>query len=160
NPIPDQTIVATSPNGAVAIFSATATDKEDGIDPVVFKERNTIVHSGDTFAIGSHTINASATDSAGNTVSESFNITVVTPPLFTSGSETVNFNDLQPEQEAAVIGGADLHSGLGGADIVALPNKTNYNKIVGNGQTLGWVENARFVAGDVAGQKYTITGGD
>jgi hypothetical protein len=42
----------------------------------VFKEGNTVVHSGDTFRLGTHTVTASATDAAGNTSSESFTITV------------------------------------------------------------------------------------
>ena len=60
----------------MATFSATATDLVDGTDPVVFTEGNTVVHSGDTFGIGTHTITATATDTAGNTASESFSIKV------------------------------------------------------------------------------------
>ena len=44
-------------------FAATATDLVDGSDPVIFKEGASVVHSGDSFALGSHTITASATDS-------------------------------------------------------------------------------------------------
>ena len=66
----------------MAAFAATATDLVDGSDPVIFKEGTSVVHSGDSFALGSHTITASATDHAGNVGSESFTITVrdTTPP--------------------------------------------------------------------------------
>ena len=57
-PVADQTDEATSAAGAVASFAATATDAVDGTDPVVFKEGNTVVHSGDTFGLGTHTITA------------------------------------------------------------------------------------------------------
>src|SRR6202023_3585473 len=76
---------ATGPTGAAATFTATATDLVDGSDPVVFEEGTTVVHSGQTSAIGTHTITASATDAAGNTASETFTIKVqdTTPPLLT-----------------------------------------------------------------------------
>src|SRR5258708_34110390 len=64
---------------AVATFSATATDAVDGTDTVVFKEGTTVVHSGDTFGLGDHTITARATDAPGNTSSETFSITVQDP---------------------------------------------------------------------------------
>jgi hypothetical protein len=81
-PIANQTDEATGPNGAAAMFSATATDIVDGIDPVVFTEGNIIVQSGQTFGLGTHTITASATDVAGNMSSETSAITVrdTTPP--------------------------------------------------------------------------------
>ncbi|WP_338697753.1 choice-of-anchor tandem repeat GloVer-containing protein [Bradyrhizobium sp. 26S5] len=84
-PVANQTDEATSAAGATAIFSAIATDLVDGTDPVVFKEGSTVVHSGDTFALGAHTITASATDTAGNSSSETFTVTVrdTTPPMLT-----------------------------------------------------------------------------
>jgi hypothetical protein len=84
-PIVNQKIEATGPNGAVATFAATAMDLVDGTDPVVFTEGNTVVQSGDTFSLGSHTITASATNAAGNTSSEQFTINVVdtSPPALT-----------------------------------------------------------------------------
>ncbi|UQR65125.1 Ig-like domain-containing protein [Bradyrhizobium sp. C-145] len=75
-PVADQTLQATVSSGAVATFSATATDAVDGTDPVVFTEGNTVVHSGDTFGVGAHTITAQVTDAAGNASSETFTITV------------------------------------------------------------------------------------
>ena len=84
-PVANQTDEATGAAGAVAVFSATATDLVDGTDPVVFKEGNTVVHSGDTFALGTHTITASATDAAGNSSAETFTVAVhdTTPPVLT-----------------------------------------------------------------------------
>ncbi|UEM12357.1 putative Ig domain-containing protein [Bradyrhizobium barranii subsp. barranii] len=76
-PVGDHTVHATGLAGAKATFSATASDLVDGNDPVVFKEDKTVVHSGDMFALGTHTITASATDAAGNTAFETFTIKVV-----------------------------------------------------------------------------------
>ncbi|WLB18870.1 putative Ig domain-containing protein [Bradyrhizobium japonicum] len=76
-PVGDQTVHATSLAGTIVTFSATASDLVDGNDPVVFKEGNAVVHSGDVFALGAHTITASATDAAGNTAFETFTIKVV-----------------------------------------------------------------------------------
>jgi len=74
--IDDQTVAATGPSGAVVTFAATATDAVDGTDTIVFTENGAVVHSGDVFAIGSHTITATATDNAGNHDVEQFVITV------------------------------------------------------------------------------------
>jgi hypothetical protein len=70
-------VAATGPNGAVVDFSASATDVVDGSVPVTCD-----ANSGDTFALGTTTVNCSATDRHGNTATGSFNITVVdtTPP--------------------------------------------------------------------------------
>ena len=97
-PVANQTLAATGPGGAVATFAATATDLVDGTDPVVFKEGTPIVHSGDTFSIGTHTISASATDAAGNTASETFTITVqgATVPTVTSIVASPPTGDLGP----------------------------------------------------------------
>ena len=79
-----RTLLATAA-GAAATFSASATDLVDGTDTVVFREGNSVVHSGDTFGLGTHTITASATDAAGNTRSEQFGIKVqdTTAPTLT-----------------------------------------------------------------------------
>jgi RTX calcium-binding nonapeptide repeat (4 copies)/Protein of unknown function (DUF2974) len=82
------------------------------------------------------------------------------PILFTTGAEAVDFNDLTTAQEVAIADGADVYDGLGGSDVVTLPNEANYDESVGSGQTLGWVQGTTFDTGDSAGQNYTITGGD
>jgi hypothetical protein len=79
-------------------FAATATDNIDGTDPVVFAEGNKVVHSGDTFTIGAHTITAGATDAAGNTSSENFIVTVAvdTGPVETVANVTATHGQSFP----------------------------------------------------------------
>ncbi len=76
-----QTIEATSPAGAAATFAASAIDNVDGTVPVTLSPA-----SGSTFPLGTTTVNASATDAAGNAATGSFTITVVdtTAPVFAS----------------------------------------------------------------------------
>ena len=74
----NMTLEGTSPAGAVATFTATAFDIVDGpIVPVCTPA------SGSTFAMGPTVVTCTATDTAGNTGSASFTITVVdtTPPV-------------------------------------------------------------------------------
>ena len=67
----DLTLEATGPAGAVANYTATAEDQQDGAVPVTFS-----VPSGSSFAIGTTQVTATATDSAGNTSTATFNVTV------------------------------------------------------------------------------------
>jgi len=72
-----QTVEATSANGAVATFTATGDDVEDGaITPVCAPA------SGSTFAIGTTSVTCTVTDSDGAMGSGTFDVTVVdtTPP--------------------------------------------------------------------------------
>lgn len=76
----DMTKEATGPSGAVATFSASASDLVDGaITPTCSPA------SGSTFPLGATTVSCSATDDAGNGGSASFTITVVdtTAPVVT-----------------------------------------------------------------------------
>ena len=84
------------------------------------------------------------------------------PPsdLFTTGADTVDFNALTSDQQSAVADGADLYNGRGGNDVVTLPSVANYNESVGGGKTLGWDPGQTFSTGSLAGQKYTVNGGD
>ena len=68
----DITKEATSSDGATVNWSATATDDVDASVTV-----NCDKASGDTFPLGTTTVNCSATDAAGNPTSGSFNVTVV-----------------------------------------------------------------------------------
>jgi hypothetical protein len=77
----------------------------------------------------------------------------ITTSLFTTGADTVNFNALTSDQQAAIANGADIYHGLGGNDVVTLPTKANYNKV-------GWNSANTFYGGSQAGQQYRITGGD
>ena len=74
------TLEATSSSGAVATFSATATDIVDGPRPVTCTPA-----SGSTFPITSTTVNCSASDTRGNTANGSFTVTVqdTTAPTLT-----------------------------------------------------------------------------
>ena len=67
----DMTIEAAGPDGATATFTATATDLVDGDVAVICTPA-----SGSTFALGTTTVNCTATDAAGNTASGSFTVTV------------------------------------------------------------------------------------
>jgi HYR domain/NHL repeat len=79
-PPASQTLEATSPTGAIATFSATATDIVDGARPVICSPA-----SGSTFPLGATTVNCTSTDVRGNSSSASFTITVrdITPPFVT-----------------------------------------------------------------------------
>jgi hypothetical protein len=76
----NMTVEATGPSGAVATFSASASDLVDGSLAVTCSPA-----SGSTFPLGTTTVNCSATDAAGNIGSGSFSVSVVdtTPPTVT-----------------------------------------------------------------------------
>ena len=70
--LPDNiTIDATSPQGAIVIYPASATDSVDGIVPVICSNA-----SGTVVPIGTTTVSCTATDAAGNTASGSFTVLV------------------------------------------------------------------------------------
>ena len=66
----------------------------------------------------------------------------LTPHLFTFGADVVDFNNLTASQESLLANGASFYDGLGGNDVVTLPNTSNYNESVGGGKTLGWANGA------------------
>jgi probable HAF family extracellular repeat protein len=80
--------------------------------------------------------------------------------LFTTGADTVNFNDLTSTQQTAIQGGADIYHGIGGNDVVSLPNIANYNEIVAPGVTLGWTDASVFNTGSKLGDNYAVFGAD
>lgn len=84
-PVSDNVTEATSHDGAPVSFTATANDTHDGSETVLFSEGGLSIQSGDVFALGTHTIMASATDAAGNTSTETFTITIqdTTDPTIT-----------------------------------------------------------------------------
>ena len=77
----NQLLEATSAAGAVATFSATATDAVTSPLALSYSQA-----SGSTFPLGTTTVAVSATDAAGNVATGTFTITVVdtTAPVFTS----------------------------------------------------------------------------
>ena len=68
----DMTVEATGPSGAVAAFSATATDETSPANPAV----TCVPPSGSTFPLGTTPVTCSATDDASNTGYGYFNVTV------------------------------------------------------------------------------------
>ena len=81
----DISVQATSSNGAVVTFSATATDDHDGSVVVTCAPA-----SGSTFAIGTTTVSCSAKDSQNLSASGSFSVTVTMPnqpPVLTLPSD-------------------------------------------------------------------------
>jgi hypothetical protein len=88
---------ATGPAGAVATFTIpTATDDTDGVRPVTCTKT-----SGATFPLGVTTVTCSASDTAGNSGSSSFTITVrdTTKPIFANPPAAI-------EREATSASGA------------------------------------------------------
>src|SRR5262249_22994287 len=82
-------------------------------------------------------------------------------PLFTAGSEAVDFNHLTPLQQYAVSTNANIYNGLGGSDTVTLPSIANYNESLGSaGGTLNWNSSQTFVTGSQVGDVYTVNGSD
>jgi HYR domain len=73
----DITAEATGPSGAAVSYTASASDLVDGSVAVTCAPA-----SGSTFALGTTTVNCSATDAHSNTAHDSFNVTVqdTTPP--------------------------------------------------------------------------------
>ncbi len=78
-PVSNQTLEATSAAGAVATYSASATDAV-GVASLTYSAA-----SGSTFAIGSTPVTVTAKDAAGNTSTSTFTITVkdTTAPVIT-----------------------------------------------------------------------------
>jgi protocatechuate 3,4-dioxygenase beta subunit len=77
----DMLLEATSPQGAVAVFTATANDQVDGL-----LTPECIPAPGSWFALGVHEVTCTATDAAGNVGTERFNVTVIdsTAPVISS----------------------------------------------------------------------------
>jgi len=84
------------------------------------------------------------------------------PALFTSGDDSVDFNNLTSGQQGAVLAGADIYHGLGGNDVVILPTAANFNESVGSSGSLGWTNTSAstFYTWSKPGQTYTVSGED
>lgn len=96
-PIPNQTLEATSAAGAVATFSATATD-------AVGANVTTSHASGSTFPIGTTPVTVVATDAAGNTTHGGFTITVrdASSPVISSLTASIT-SILQPNKKMVPV---------------------------------------------------------
>lgn len=91
---------ATGPTGAVVNFTASATDNVDGNVPVTLSKA-----SGSVFPLGVTTVTASAMDSAGNTTTGSFTVTVrdTTAPTLTNLSATPSTLDTSGSLVAVTV---------------------------------------------------------
>ena len=70
-PLSNLVLEATSSAGTVATFSGSAQDIVSGDVAVIFS-----IESGSTFALGTTSVTATATDASGNSASSTFNVTV------------------------------------------------------------------------------------
>jgi hypothetical protein len=130
------------------------------LDGLVFTPTGDQVAPGQTIAT---TFTITDTDTAGATATDSTTSVIATEPvLFTTGADTVDFNNLTANQQAAIAVGANIYLGLGGSDVVTLPDEVNYNESVGNGHTLGWTDTpaSTFYTGSQFGDTYTVNGDD
>ncbi len=94
------------------------------------------------------------TDSAGSGFSGSFLLgDSGVPQIFTTGGDSVDFNDLTPTQLSAIQAGAQIYDGLGGSDFVVLPS-------VANNSVSNWNPTQTFFTGSVVGDVYSVTGSD
>jgi large repetitive protein len=106
--VPDNmTIEAEGPTGAVANFTATASDLVDGDLDV-----DCVPPSGSVFALGTTTVECSASDAHGNPASESFTVTVedTTPPDLTLPDDII--------EEATGPAGAVVNYTASASDLV------------------------------------------
>jgi hypothetical protein len=99
---------ATAFSGAVVSYSATAADNADP-NPVVSCDPA----SGTLFAVGVTTVVCTATDSANNTATKSFTVTVVAPPKAATGT-TVTVAPQTPVYGEQVTLAAEVVSSAGG----------------------------------------------
>lgn len=86
-PLPDISLEATSPSGAIASFAVMATDIADSAPAV-----SCVPASGSVFSQGTTGVACTTTDASGNSTSDSFDVNVAdaTPPLITLiGAATV-----------------------------------------------------------------------
>ena len=105
----DITLEAEGPAGAVATYTASATDGVSGSLPVSLS-----IPSGSAFAVGTTTVTATATDAAGNTASGEFKVTVrdtTAPTLNPPADITLEAADANGAAAAYAASASDLVSG-------------------------------------------------
>ena len=157
------TVEATSADGAVVTFTATAEDDVDGPVPVVATSA-----SGSTFPIGTTTVGVTATDEAGNSSSGSFTITVEDTKAPEIASVTPSSATLWPPNHKmvsiTVTAVASDIVGVTSLKIVSVTSNEPDNGL-GDGDTAGDIEitgdltvNLRAErSGKGSGRTYTIT---
>lgn len=84
----------------------------------------------------------------------------VVGPLFTTDSDSVDFNKLLPDQVTAVNGGADLYNALGGGDTITLPdaNPTDTSVTLAGTTTTFDLKHVFNVGDNQPGVTTTVTG--
>jgi hypothetical protein len=110
--LPAPSVTATSLLGAVVTYVASAVDLVDGTRPVTCTPA-----SGSTFAIGTTTVNCSASDTRGNTATRSFVVTVTVRYGFVGvqnlpppGGKTFNPGSAVPLKWQFTLGGVAIDS--------------------------------------------------
>jgi len=133
----NQVLEATSPQGAVATFSATASDLVDGAVEVTCTPA-----SGSTFPLGTTPVQCSATDSHGNPATASFTVTVqdTTPPVIVITS---------PTSGAEYPFGSDITFSFSATDVACVPTVS--------GSVDGQVVSSGQVRSDLAVGEHTLT---
>lgn len=121
------TLEATGPAGAVASFTASASDVVDGSVTATC-----LPASGSTFALGTTTVSCSSTDAHGNTATGSFAIQVVdtTPPTLALPPNIANV-------EATGPAGAPVSFSATASDLVDGPEVVTCNPASGSTFALG-----------------------
>lgn len=134
----DLVLEATSATGAVATFSATANDDVDGNVPVALTPA-----SGSVFPFGVTTVNATASDAAGNTASGSFHVTVQDSLAPVVASATPSVAELWPANHAMVPVSISVDAtdavGVTSRQIVSVTSNEPDNG-TGDGDTAGDIE--------------------
>jgi rhamnogalacturonan endolyase len=145
----DISLEATGPAGAVASFSASATDIVSSNVSVIFSSP-----SGSTFAVGTTVVTVSATDDAGNTAIGTFNVFVhdtIAPTLIVPTSFTL---------EAIGPGGSPAIYTASASDIVSGDVPVHFSIAPGSTFALGTttvVVTATDAAGNTATGSFTVT---
>jgi len=144
-----QTLEATGPGGAVATFSASATDKVSGSVTVSLS-----TNSDSIFPIGTNTVTATAVDEAGNTATRTFTVKVrdTTKPVITlPANQTV---------QATTSTGAVVTFTATAVDIVSGTITVTFNRASGSKFAIGTTTvtaTAKDAAGNTATGTFTIT---
>ncbi|HET7436400.1 MAG TPA: HYR domain-containing protein [Thermoanaerobaculia bacterium] len=143
---------ATSANGAVATWTASATDVKDGAVTVQCTPA-----SGSTFALGTNNVSCSATDAAGNAAKGSFTVTVrdTTAPVLTLPSpivlEATSANGAVATWTASALDAKD-----GAVTVQCTPPSGSLFALGTNNVSCS----AKDAAGNTASGSFTVTVGD
>ncbi|MGE5462149.1 MAG: HYR domain-containing protein [Syntrophothermus sp.] len=143
------TAEATGPSGAAVSYTASATDAVDGaVTPTCSPT------SGSTFALGTTTVNCSASDSSGNVVSNSFTVTVqdTTAPAVSVPSNV--------SSEATGPAGAAVTFSVSASDLVDGAVATICTPASGSTFALGATAvncSAVDAAGNIGSASFTVT---